>query len=141
MREDVAVTAEDLLAVPAGEITEAGLRANIHVGLQYLRAWLSGNGCVPIHNLMEDAATAEISRTQLWQWRMHRAVMADGRVIDDALMQSMLSDEAAKLRAAGSDKYLEDAAALFEKLVMAPKLEDFLTTPAYDMVLTYEKAA
>ena len=141
MRDDVAVTAEDLLAVPAGEITEAGLRANIHVGLQYLRAWLSGNGCVPIHNLMEDAATAEISRTQLWQWRVHRAVMADGRVIDDALMQSMLSDETAKLRAAGSDKYLEDAAALFEKLVMAPKLEDFLTTPAYDMVLTYEKAA
>jgi len=67
--------------------------------------------------------------------------MADGRVIDDALMQSMLGDETAKLRAAGSDKYLEDAAALFEKLVMAPKLEDFLTTPAYDMILTYEKAA
>lgn len=141
LREDVNVQAADLLAVPQGEITEAGLRGNIHVGLQYMRAWLSGNGCVPIHNLMEDAATAEISRTQLWQWRKHRAVMADGRVIDDALMQSMLTEETDKLRGGSNDRFLEDAAQLFGKMVMAEELEDFLTTPAYDMILTYEKAA
>lgn len=140
MREDVNVTAEDLLAVPAGEITEAGLRANVHVGLEYMRAWLSGNGCVPIHNLMEDAATAEISRTQLWQWRVHGAKLADGRVIDDTLMALMLGEEADKLRAAGGDRYLEDAISLFDALVMADTLEDFLTTPAYDMVLSYEQA-
>lgn len=139
MRDDVNVTAADLLSVPTGDITEEGLRANIHVGLQYLRAWLSGNGCVPIHNLMEDAATAEISRTQLWQWRMHRAVMKDGRVIDDALMARMLAEETAKLAGAGGDRYLTDAAVLFEGLVMAPALEEFLTTRAYDMILSYEK--
>ncbi|MDP2206185.1 MAG: malate synthase A [Alphaproteobacteria bacterium] len=141
MRDDVDVTANDLLAIPAGEITEAGLRANIHIGLQYMRAWLSGNGCVPIHNLMEDAATAEISRTQLWQWRVHGAKLADGRVIDDALMADMLTQESDKLRAAGGDDYLEDAIRLFDTLVMADTLEDFLTTPAYDMILSYEQAA
>lgn len=141
MRDDVNITANDLLAIPEGDITEAGLRANIHVGLQYMRAWLSGNGCVPIHNLMEDAATAEISRTQLWQWRIHRATMADGRVIDDALMSAMLTDETQKLRGDAPDQYLEDAATLFNNLVMADTLADFLTTAAYDLVIAYEKAA
>lgn len=138
MRDDVNITAADLLKVPTGSITEDGLRRNINVGLLYLKAWLSGNGCVPIHNLMEDAATAEISRTQLWQWRRHKAKLSDGRVIDDALMQAMLADEAAKLGV--GDKYLTDAVALFTGMVMDDTLDDFLTTKAYDRILEYEGA-
>jgi malate synthase len=137
-REDVSITAADLLTVPEGNITEEGLRRNINVGLLYLKAWLSGMGCVPIHNLMEDAATAEISRTQLWQWRRHGAKLKDGRVIDDALMQAFLKDEAAKLGA--GDKYLSDAVAMFSGMVMADTLDDFLTTKAYDKVLEYERS-
>ncbi|MBI3442076.1 MAG: malate synthase A [Proteobacteria bacterium] len=136
MRPDVTMAAEDLLAPPPGVITEAGLRRNINVGLLYLRSWLGGNGCVPIYNMMEDAATAEISRTQLWQWRRHKARLQDGRVIDDALMQSLLKEEGAKME---EDRYLRDAVTLFQNLVMAPVLEEFLTTPAYDVVLGYER--
>lgn len=140
LRDDVSVTAEDLLAVPQGDITEEGLRRNIHVGIEYLRAWLSGNGCVPIHHLMEDAATAEISRAQLWQWRYHKAKMADGRVIDDALMRAFLQEEAQKLGDAAGDVFLRDAVALFSGMVMAEVPEEFLTTRAYDAVLGYERA-
>jgi malate synthase len=139
MRDDVSVTAEDLLAIPEGEITEAGIRTNINVGLLYLQAWLSGNGCVPIYNLMEDAATAEISRTQLWQWRVHGAVLADGQKMTDALMQQFLDEEAAKLKSAGGDRYLDDAIGLFNHLVMDATLADFLTTKAYDMIIGYEQ--
>ena len=78
-REDVNVSAADLLTPSAGDITEAGLRLNLKVGIQYLEAWLGGNGCVPLYNLMEDAATAEISRAQVWQWLHHKATLADGR--------------------------------------------------------------
>lgn len=138
-RDDVNITAGDLLRVPAGDITEEGLRKNINIGLLYLRAWLSGNGCVPIYNLMEDAATAEISRTQLWQWRHHRARLKDGRVIDDALMAAFLKEESGKLQSAENDRYLQDAIRIFDGLVMSPALADFLTTGAYDMVLGYEK--
>jgi len=141
IREDVKITADDLLTIPEGKITEQGVRTNINVGLLYVRAWLSGNGCVPIYNLMEDAATAEISRTQLWQWRVHHAVLEGGRRMDDTLMQGFLDEEAAKLRAAGTDRYLDDAIALFQTLVMGDTLADFLTTPAYEAVLGYEKAA
>ncbi len=139
MRDDVKVTAADLLKVPPGDITEEGLRKNINVGLLYLKAWLSGLGCVPIHHLMEDAATAEISRTQLWQWRKHKAKLKDGRVIDDALMEGFLTQEAAKLKDGADDVYLKDAIKLFHRLVMAPMLEDFLTTGAYDTILGYER--
>jgi malate synthase len=135
-RRDPHITAQDLLAIPSGSITEEGVRRNIHVGLLYLRAWLSGNGCVPIDNMMEDAATAEISRTQLWQWRRHKAKLKDGRVIDDALMEVFLKEEAGKL---GDDRYSRDAVSLFHHLVMSPVLEEFLTIKAYDMVLGYEK--
>lgn len=141
LREDVSVTAADLLQLPEGDITENGLRKNINIGLLYLRAWLSGNGCVPIYNLMEDAATAEISRTQLWQWRRHKAKLKDGRVIDDALMKNLLAEESGKLQAQGGDRYLDDAITLFDRLVMAETLEDFLTTPAYAAVLGYEAVA
>ncbi len=139
LRDDVSVAASDLLALPQGNITESGLRKNINIGLLYLKAWVAGNGCVPIYNLMEDAATAEISRTQLWQWRRHRAKLQDGRVIDDALMQAMLGEEIAKLKAQGDDRYLQHAANIFNELVMSPQLASFITTKAYDMVLGFEK--
>ncbi len=137
LRDDVSITAADLLKVPEGAITEDGLRRNINIGLLYLKAWLAGMGCVPIHNLMEDAATAEISRAQLWQWRRHKAKMADGRVIDDAFMHAMLMDEAAKLDA---DTYTSAAAGMFAGMVMGDRLDDFLTTKAYDWVLEDERA-
>jgi len=140
LRDDVSVTAADLLAVPEGDITEAGLRQNINVGLLYLRAWLSGQGCVPLYHLMEDAATAEISRSQLWQWRKHRATLKDGRRITDQLMQEILEQECEKLLTAqGSDRYLRDAVALFRDMVMTDRLAEFLTTAAYDRVLDYER--
>lgn len=140
MRDDVNVTADDLLAIPEGDITEQGIRTNINVGLLYLRAWLSGNGCVPIYNLMEDAATAEISRTQLWQWRVHGATLADGRQMTNDLMQQFLDEEAAKLKTGEKDVFLSDAILLFNDLVMADTLAGFLTTKAYDMVVGYERA-
>jgi len=140
MRLDVAVTAADLLAVPEGKVTEAGLRNNINVALLYLAAWLDGMGCVPIHNLMEDAATAEISRTQLWQWRVHSAKLSDGRTVNETLIREILAEEVKALKGesfTGKDK-LSDAAALFDCLVMDDELEEFLTRPAYELVLDYE---
>ncbi|WP_262692226.1 malate synthase A [Kordiimonas aestuarii] len=140
LRDDVTVRATDLLAVPEGVITEEGVRSNISVGLMYLSAWIDGMGCVPIHNLMEDAATAEISRTQLWQWRTHGARLDDDRVIDDAYLDEITDEEVAKLKAREfvGNARLEDAAALFRCMVMDDELEEFLTRPAYELVLEYE---
>ena len=91
-RDDVQVTAADLLDVPSGEITEAGLRINVNVGLLYLESWLRGQGCVPIYNLMEDAATAEICRTQIWQWIRHsRGMLSDGRRVTLELFRQVLA--------------------------------------------------
>ena len=98
-REDVEITAKDLVEVPSGEITEAGLRLNINVGLQYLESWLRGNGCVPINNLMEDAATAEISRAQVWQWVRHKAKLSDARTITKELVAETTREELERLRA------------------------------------------
>ena len=137
-REDVQVTADDLLAVPAGEITETGLRTNIRVGIQYLAAWLSGSGAVPINNLMEDAATAEISRAQIWQWMRHPlGKLVDGRNIDLALVQEFLQQELADLKAgAGQDNRLQgrmdQAAGLVSDLVTDDQFASFLTLKAYD---------
>jgi malate synthase len=134
-RQDVHVTASDLLAVPDGTITEAGLRQNLNVGIGYIEAWLRGTGCVPLYNLMEDAATAEISRAQIWQWIRHRAKLDDGRIVDAALCSVMLDEELAKLREAAADggRY-DDAANLFRQLVEAPTFPEFLTLPAYDLI-------
>jgi malate synthase len=133
-REDVHVAASDLLAVPNGTITEAGLRQNLNVGIGYIEAWLRGTGCVPLYNLMEDAATAEISRAQIWQWIRHGAQLDDGRTIDRALCRKLLDEELAKLRALNrSDRY-EEAAELFSALTEAPAFPEFLTMPAYDMI-------
>jgi malate synthase len=139
-RQDVHFAAADLLAVPMGTITEAGLRQNLNVGIGYIEAWLRGSGCVPLYNLMEDAATAEISRAQVWQWIRHGARLDDGRAIDDGLCGALLDEELAKLRdAAGDAAYrdgrYEDAARLFCDLIKAPAFPEFLTVPAYDMIV------
>jgi len=138
-RPDVQVTAADLLEVPRGEITEAGLRQNLSVGVAYLEAWLRGSGCVPLHHLMEDAATAEISRTQVWQWRQHAARLADGRTVTAELVRTTLQEELEKLRAElGEERWsggrFELAARLFEELVTGSELADFLTLCAYEHV-------
>ena len=97
-RDDAHITAADLVTVPQGDITEAGLRWNIDVGLQYLAAWLEGNGCVPIYNLMEDAATCEICRAQVWQWVKHGATMTDGRTVTVELVRRATADQLGRLR-------------------------------------------
>jgi len=124
-RDDVRVTPAELLAVHEGTITADGLRTNIDVGVRYLAAWLSGNGCVPINNLMEDAATAEICRTQLWQWLRHGARLADGRVVTEALVREAIAAEPAATGLAGR---------LFEEMSTARDLPDFLTLVAYEHI-------
>jgi malate synthase len=138
-REDVNVTAKDLLEVPTGAITEAGLRLNINVGLQYLESWLRGNGCVPIYNLMEDAATAEISRAQVWQWVRHEARLSDGRTITKELVSTTMKEELGKLRAMlGESRFtngkFELAAELYEQMMTSPQFDQFLTLKAYEYV-------
>jgi malate synthase len=135
--EDVNIVAADLLKVPEGTITEAGLRSNVDVSIQYMAAWLGGNGCVPIHNLMEDAATAEISRAQIWQWIRHpRGVLDDGRKVTVELFRQITQEELAKLRlrlgeAAFAAGNFERAAKLIDGITTAESFETFLTLPAY----------
>src|SRR3954468_2595700 len=139
-RPDVKVSAKDLLAFqPSSPITEAGIRNNISVGIQYLGAWLAGNGCVPVFNLMEDAATAEISRSQIWQWiRSPKGVLDDGRKVTPELFKQLLEGELPKVKAYlgeaayGAGKY-EQGAKLFERLTLGEYVE-FLTLPAYDLI-------
>jgi malate synthase len=135
--DDVEIRAADLLAVPDGAITEAGLRNNVNVSLQYMASWLGGNGCVPINNLMEDAATAEIARSQVWQWIRHpRGVLDDGRRITVALFRGILGEELARLRAQQGEAafaagQFERAAGLLDSITTAETFEAFLTLPAY----------
>ncbi len=133
MREEVSITPQDLLAVPAGDITEEGLRVNVDVGIQYLEAWLRGNGCVPIYNLMEDAATAEISRTQVWQWVRHGAKMTDGRQVTPELVRQTIAHEMETKKWTGQGRY-DLAARLFEDMMTRPDFPDFLTLVAYDHI-------
>jgi malate synthase len=138
-RHDVAVGARDLLTVPEGPITEAGLRTNVDVGIQYLEAWLRGTGCVPIYDLMEDAATAEISRTQVWQWLHHGARLDDGRVVTPELVRQVSADETDRLRKSlGPDRFdtgrFPLAARLFDELMTGTEFADFLTLRAYDHI-------
>tara|TARA_B100001123_G_scaffold163827_1_gene188731 strand:- start:1162 stop:2676 length:1515 start_codon:yes stop_codon:yes gene_type:complete len=129
MREDVEVDASDLLKVPGGSITEEGIRHNIRVGLQYIDAWISGNGCVPLYNLMEDAATAEISRTQIWQWVHHNAMLDDNRFMSKDLFDKFLYEEKDKLDISNS------AVSLFENMILEENFEEFLTLPAYEFII------
>ena len=137
LREDVRVAAADLLQIPAGTITEAGLRNNVSVALQYLAAWLSGNGCVPIYNLMEDAATAEISRAQVWQWIRHPGgVLADGRKVTAQMFRELLCAEKQRLSAelgaaAWQRGNFERAAKLLDEITTADEFATFLTLAAY----------
>ena len=138
-RTDVVVTAEDLLKVPTGVITEEGVRENISVGVQYVESWLRGNGCVPLYNLMEDAATAEIGRAQLWQWIKHRATLDDGRIISMELYSSLLEDEMSNLRTLLGDELFQSgkfelAITLFTDMVQKDEFDEFLTLPAYQYI-------
>jgi malate synthase len=138
-RDDVHVAAKDLLDFgPRGPITEQGLRTNVSVGVQYLEAWLRGSGAVPIFNLMEDAATAEISRAQVWQWIRHTdGKLSDGRKVTKKLFREVLTEELTKIKQAiGVDRFasgkFEIARDLFDKMTTDDEFAEFLTLPGYD---------
>ncbi|HVY44573.1 MAG TPA: malate synthase A [Minicystis sp.] len=135
-RDDVRVSASDLLRVPEGARTMDGLRHNVRVGVQYLEAWLGGLGCVPLYDLMEDAATAEISRSQVFQWVRHRASLEGGAAVTPELVREVLADELAKLGPGGPTR--APAARLFERLSTREPFEAFLTLPAYELLVAGE---
>mgnify|MGYP002783562476 CR=1 FL=1 len=142
LREDVDVSAEDLIRPQPGAITEAGVRININIALQYLAAWFTGNGCVPIHNLMEDAATAEIARAQLWQWTRTGALLDDGQAVSHELVERLLQDELIKLQSNASQPSAADfaaAAGLLREMALGATFERFLTLPAYGLLLQRER--
>jgi len=139
LRAEVNVTAQDLLTVPAGEITEGGLRACIRVGVQYLESWLRGNGCVPLYHLMEDAATAEICRAQLWQWLRHGARTSDGQLVTVERFDRLLSAELDRIHeevgaARLTHGVFPTAARLFEQMTKRETFDEFLTLPAYELL-------
>ncbi|MES2152960.1 MAG: malate synthase A [Pseudomonadota bacterium] len=139
LRPDVSVTAQELLDFkPEAPITEAGLRYNINVGIHYLGSWLAGNGCVPIHNLMEDAATAEISRSQVWQWiRSTKGVLEDGRKVTADMVRAMIPEELAKVRQVapnGENPTYVRAAQIFEEMSTSEEFAEFLTLPLYEEI-------
>ncbi|WP_260107504.1 hypothetical protein [Planococcus sp. 107-1] len=137
-REDVQVSAEDLVEVPTGNITEDGLRANISVGIQYIASWLSGNGAAPINHLMEDAATAEISRSQVWQWIRHpNGMLEDGRDITIELFHEIIEEEANTIKETVGDAiylsgHFAEARELFTELTLQNDFAEFLTLPGYE---------
>jgi malate synthase len=140
-RDDVQVGAAELLdaASTPGAITEAGLRNDLSVGFQYISFWLGGRGAAGINNLMEDAATAEISRSQVWQWIRHGVRLEDGRVVTRDLVRTLLDEELAKIRAAvGEETWAagrpEQTRAIFEQVALAEDLPEFLTIPAYELL-------
>ncbi|WP_462412766.1 malate synthase A [Neobacillus sp. Marseille-QA0830] len=139
-QQKITVTAEDLLEVPGGTVTEQGVRTNINVGIQYVASWLSGRGAAPIYNLMEDAATAEISRAQLWQWIRHpKGVLNDGRKVTFEMYQQFKVEELEKIKQEmGEQAYANgrfaDAAELFDRLIVSDEFADFLTLPGYKLI-------
>ena len=145
-REDVSITSNDLLKLPVktaggrvGIITEKGIRTNINVGILYIEAWLRGNGCVPLYNLMEDAATAEISRAQIWQWLKHKAKTVDGKEITKEYFNKLLEEELEQIKSTvGETNYkkgkFEEAANIFLKMSTSKEFEEFLTLPAYQLI-------
>ena len=138
-RRAVVVVAEDLLRPPQGTRTDGGLRHNVRVGVQYLEAWLRGTGCVPLYHLMEDAATAEISRTQVWQWIHHGACLSDGRPVSHSLFLGVIAEEMERLRGElGPQRFdagrFQEASDLFVRLSTSETCPDFLTLPAYDVL-------
>ena len=144
-RDDVQVATKDLINFqPKGPITEQGLRININIGIQYLGSWLAGTGCVPIFNLMEDAATAEISRAQIWHWiHSPHGVLDDGRKVSKELFRALVPQELAKVREMLGDKgyaagKYEEGAKMFEELTLAEEFVEFLTLPAYEYITAHE---
>ncbi len=129
-REDVHVKPSDLLAVTEGKITEEGLRWNIDVGLQYLESWLRGSGCVPIYNLMEDAATAEICRSQVWQWVKHGARLSDGRAVTQEMVRQVIAEKKNTLKGGR----MAEAAEIYERMITSADFAEFLTLVAYDCI-------
>jgi malate synthase len=143
-REDVKVSTEDLVRPPEGTRTDAALRHNVRVGVQYIESWLRGNGCVPIYALMEDAATAEISRTQIWQWMKHGVVLDDGAPVTRARVEKTLDEELAVVRnEIGAARFdagaFDEARALFLEVATSAALIEFLTLPAYERLLEREQ--
>ena len=139
LRQEVGITPGDLLRVPQGEITEGGLRSCIRVGVQYIEAWLRGSGCVPLYNLMEDAATAEICRAQLWQWLHHGARTSDGVAVTAERFDSLLMQEIGRIHdEVGAGRLLNGvfptAVRLFEQMTKQDEFDEFLTLPAYDLL-------
>ena len=138
-REDVRVTAADLVQMHEGKRTEEGLRENIRVGVQYIEAWLRGRGAVPIYNLMEDAATAEISRAQVWQWIHLEAKLDDGREVTPDMFDAALAGEMKRVKGEVGDAAYEggrfpEAIELFADMSLADEFEEFLTLPAYRLI-------
>lgn len=136
---DAPITAEDLLAPCEGQATEAGMRANIRIAVQYIEAWISGNGCVPIYGLMEDAATAEISRASIWQWIKHGTHLDNGQLVTADLFRTLLKEELSVVREElGAERFdggrFDEAATIFERLTCADQLTDFLTLPGYQIL-------
>jgi len=129
-RENVYIQSKDLLTVPTGQITEEGLRWNIDVGLQYLESWLRGSGCVPIYNLMEDAATAEICRSQVWQWLKQGAHLSDGRPVTQEMVRNIIAQQKNKLKGGR----ISDAADIFQRMLTGDDFAEFLTLEAYDYI-------
>jgi malate synthase len=139
LRDDVVVEQADLLAVHEGARTEEGLRENIRVGVQYIESWLRGRGAAPIYNLMEDAATAEISRAQVWQWLNLKATLGDGRVVTPQLFRHALAGEMERVRNEVGAKAFDggrfaEAIALFTDMSLSQSFEEFLTLPAYQLI-------
>ncbi|MGI0085310.1 MAG: malate synthase A, partial [Nitrososphaerales archaeon] len=144
LRENANITQTELLAVPGGEITEGGIRTNISVGIQYLEAWLRGKGSVPINNLMEDAATAEICRAQLWQWIKHSARISDGSVVTEFMVRSLMRQELEKLVEHLGEEHFHAgqyllASELFGRMIVAKEFPEFLTLVAYEHLLELER--
>jgi len=129
-RQDVDIKSKDLLTIPEGQITEDGLRWNLDVGLQYLASWLRGTGCVPIYNLMEDAATAEICRSQVWQWLKHGARLSDGRPVTQEMVRNIIAEQKNKLKGGR----ISEAADIFQRMMTNDDFAEFLTLAAYDYI-------
>jgi len=122
------------LVAPMGTITEAGVRRNVDIGIQYLEAWLRGIGCVPIYNLMEDAATAEISRAQVWQWVKHGSKLDDGRTVTTEMVREITADQLAKFKAQSGGGKFDEAGKIFEQMMTGSEFTEFLTLAAYNSI-------
>jgi malate synthase len=139
-RDDVSVGSAEILDVPAtpGDITEGGLRNDVNVGIQYISSWLRGNGAAAIHHLMEDAATAEIARSQVWQWIRHGAHLDDGRTVTRELVGELATSELEKIRGEVGDEFFygegrpDESRGLFEGVALSDQFVEFLTLPAYE---------